>query len=339
MIGNMKKYSLVLILFLSLLMQPGCKNKDTGTVSNEKEKTTIPVSVPDFNSDSAYAYVVAQVGFGPRVPNTEAHRSCGDYLVAALKRFGATVQVQEAKLTAYNGDRLNARNIIGSYNSDNSRRILLFAHWDTRPYADHDPNPDKWRDPIDGADDGASGVGALLEICRQLDRSNPGIGVDVIFFDAEDYGTPRFITENSTRESWCLGSQYWSTNPHIANYRAEYGILLDMVGSRNATFFKETTSLESAPEIVEKVWDAARNLGYGKYFFNEEGGGVLDDHTFVIEGRNIPCIDIINYDPESTHRFGAYWHTHNDKLDNIDRNTLKAVGQTVLEVVYKEVEK
>ena len=178
-----------------------------------------------------------------------------------------------------------------------------------------------------------------MEICRQLGMSNSGIGIDVIFFDAEDYGTPRFITANSPKESWCLGSQYWAANPHVINYRAEYGILLDMVGSRNATFFKEMTSMESAPQIVEKVWGAARDLGYGKFFINEEGGGVLDDHTFVIEGRNIPCINIINNDPESSHSFGFYWHTHADDLGNIDRNTLKAVGQTVLEVVYKAGEK
>lgn len=327
--------------FLLFIVLSGfsCKNRNTGDTLEKEGKSVLSVSVPHFNADSAYMYVTDQVDFGPRVPGTEAHRDCGDYLIAALKRFGATVQVQEARLTAYNGDRLNARNIIGSYNPDNSRRILLFAHWDTRPYADHDLDPDKWRVPIDGADDGASGVGVLLEVCRQLGMSNPDIGIDVIFFDAEDYGTPRFITENSPRESWCLGSQYWAANPHVADYRAEYGILLDMVGSRNATFFKETTSMESAPQIVEKVWSAARDLGYGKFFFSEKGGEVLDDHTFVIAGRNIPCIDIINYDPESTHRFGAYWHTHDDNLDNIDRNTLKAVGQTVLEVVYKEREK
>ncbi len=330
------KASLLLFIFLSCF---SCKNRNTGNTLEGEGQSTLSVSVPDFNSDSAYTYVVAQVDFGPRVPNTEAHLHCGDYLVDALKRFGAAVHVQEAKLTAYNRDRLNARNIIGSYNLENSRRILLFAHWDTRPYADHDPDPAKWRVPIDGADDGASGVGVLLEICRQLGMSNPDVGIDVIFFDAEDYGTPRFITANSPKESWCLGSRYWAANPHVINYRAEYGILLDMVGSRNASFFKEMTSMESAPRIVEKVWGAARDLGYGKFFINEEGGGVLDDHTFVIEGRNIPCIDIINNDPESSHSFGSYWHTHADNLDNIDRNTLKAVGQTVLEVVYKAGEK
>ena len=335
----MRINSLAASLFLLIIIGGfSCKNKNTGNVSEGEEKPGLAVSVPDFNADSAYSYIVEQVAFGPRVPNTEAHRHCSDYLIAGLKRFGAVVQVQEAILTAYNGDRLNARNIIGSYNPDNPRRILLFAHWDTRPYADHDPNSDKWRVPIDGADDGASGVGVLLEICRQLGGQNPNIGMDVIFFDAEDYGTPRFITENSPEESWCLGSQYWSANPHVTNYRADYGILLDMVGSRNATFFKEATSMEYASQVVEKVWEAARNLGYGKFFFNEPGGGVLDDHTFIIRGRNIPCIDIINYDPESSHRFGTYWHTHDDNLDNIDQTTLKAVGQTVLEVIYKEVE-
>jgi len=288
-------------------------------------------ATPTFNADSAYSYVSQQVAFGPRVPNSAAHKSCSDWLANELTRFGAQIYVQEVVLTAYNGERLEARNIIGSYNPDRQKRVLLFAHWDSRPYSDQD-DAQFHHTPIDGADDGASGVGVLLEIARQLNTNPVGIGVDIIFFDAEDYGTPGFVAQ-SRIDTWCLGSQFWAKNPHRPNYKADFGILLDMVGSRDATFYKEGSSVYRAAPFVERVWTTARNLGYGKFFINANGGSVTDDHIYVINGRGIPCIDIINYDPESEHGFGKYWHTQNDTMDNIDRATLKAVGQTVLEVV------
>ncbi len=309
-----------------------------GTVektSAQPEVTAASPTVPTFNGDSAYNYVDNQVAFGPRVPNTAAHKACGDYLISELKRFGATLFVQDAILTAYNGTKLEARNIIGSFNPDNKKRVLLFAHWDSRPYADEDLDPANHHTPIDGADDGASGVGVLLEIARLVGQNDPGIGIDIIFFDAEDYGEPAFA-KTYQQDTWCLGSQFWAKNPHVKNYRADYGILLDMVGSKNATFYKEGYSVQYAAPIVEKVWEAARNLGYSKYFINAQGSTITDDHIYVHRGRNIPCIDIINLDSESKTGFGKHWHTLNDNMDNIDRETLKATGQTVLEVIYKK---
>lgn len=284
---------------------------------------------PVFNADSAYSYVAKQVAFGPRVPNTEAHNACAVFLASELERHGAVVYVQEAVLTAYNREKLNARNIIGSFDPEKTRRILLFAHWDSRPYADQDPNPANHRKPIDGADDGGSGVGVLLEIARQIGAKRPEAGIDIIFFDAEDYGAPQF-SNSYEQNSYALGSQFWAKNPHVPNYKAEFGILLDMVGSKDATFYKEFTSVRYASPIVENVWAKARELGYGKYFINANGGGVTDDHEYVIKGRGIPCIDIVNYDLTG---FGDHWHTLNDNMDIISKKTLKAVGQTVLEVI------
>ncbi|MDR1357308.1 MAG: M28 family peptidase [Tannerellaceae bacterium] len=312
-----------------------CANKSTPDKGNEPVVLSY-APAPEFDADSAYLYVSEQVDFGPRVPNSTAHKACGDYLIEGLKRFGAQLHVQEMTLTAYNGDRLKARNIIGSYNTSNPKRILLFAHWDSRPYADNDPDPATQRTPIDGADDGASGVGVLLEIARQIGAKAPLAGVDIIFFDAEDYGIPSFETRSHATSSWCLGSQFWARNPHTPNYKAEYGILLDMVGAKGATFYKEGTSVVRASDIVEKVWGKARDSGFGKYFLNGRIGEITDDHQYVIKGRNIPCIDIINYDTENIHGFADYWHTHNDTMDNISRETLKAVGQTVMEVIYKQ---
>lgn len=324
-----------LVFALLSVFMISCAEKSTSEASAQAEikKTPATGQSPVFNADSAYAYVENQVNFGPRVPNTQTHKACGDYLASELRRFGAKVYEQEALLTAYDNTGLQARNIIGSFDPDNKERILLFAHWDTRPYADHEPDKANHHKPIDGADDGGSGVGVLLEIARQIGQKSPGVGIDIIFFDAEDYGTPEF-SDSHKPDTWCLGTQFWAKNPHVPGYQAEFGILLDMVGVKNATFFKERTSLRYAAPIVDKVWETARNLGYGKYFINATGGEIIDDHQYVISGRNIPCIDIINYDPESPTGFGAYWHTLNDNMSNISRETLKAVGQTVLEVVY-----
>lgn len=324
------------ILLMCALLSCGNKGKEeAGTTAGTGQAAVAATTpAPAFDADSAYRFVEAQVAFGPRVPNTEGHVRCGDYLISELKRFGAEMYVQEMTLTAYNGERLACRNIIGSYNKDNPRRILLFAHWDTRPYADHDADPGRIKEPIDGADDGASGVGVLLEIARQLNRQAPGMGIDIIFFDAEDYGAPDFAQSNQP-DTWCLGSQFWAKNPHQPNYKADYGILLDMVGSKNATFYREATSMRYAARTVEMVWSLARDLGYGRFFVNSEIGPITDDHQYVIAGRGIPSIDIINYAPENDHGFGSHWHTHNDTMDVIDRATLKAVGETVLNVIYK----
>lgn len=331
----MTQFLSILFLVCSLM---ACNQTKNQTPDPQPEVRVEKTAAPGFNADSAYRYVAEQVAFGPRVPNTAGHKACGDYLASELKRHGAQVYEQEALLTAYDNTGLQSRNIIGSFDPDNTKRILLFAHWDTRPYSDHDPDPAKHRTPLDGADDGASGVGALLEIARQLGQKSPGVGVDIIFFDAEDYGVPEFARSQyrDTDNSWCLGSQFWAKNPHVPGYKADFGILLDMVGTKNAVFYKEFTSMRYAARYVDEVWKTARDLGYGKYFINAEGGGVTDDHEFVIKGRNIPCLDIINYDPQSEKGFGDHWHTQKDNLDNISRETLKAVGQTVLEVVYNQ---
>jgi Zn-dependent M28 family amino/carboxypeptidase len=293
--------------------------------------------MPDFNADSACQYVRQQVDFGPRVPNTPAHSACGDYFVATFKRFGAIVAEQKASLQNYAGTRLNARNIIASYQPDNNNRILLFAHWDTRPFADHDPKAENRRTPIDGANDGASGCGVLLEIARQLQAKQPAIGIDLILFDAEDWGAPTF--ENNIpypQNGYCLGSAYWAKNPHIPGYNAKYGILLDMVGAPDATFYKEHYSIRYASGILNRVWETAQSAGFGRYFLRTEGGAIEDDHLQVIKYRNIPCIDIIHLNPESETGFAHYWHTLNDAVDNVSKETLYAVGQTLLLVIYNE---
>lgn len=325
-------------LVLSAASCNGGKSQSSSTTSTEHTtdmEENAPKSTSPFVADSALLHIRRQVDFGPRVPNTSAHRACATYLADYLRSQGLTVTEQAADLTAWDGTTLRAINIIGVHNPNATTRILLCAHWDTRPLADHDEDHALRSKPIDGADDGASGVGVLMEIARLL-RTLPmqSIGVDIVLFDAEDYGVPAHVTyEGDTSTTWALGSQYWAQHPHTTDYRADFGILLDMVGSKDATFYREQYSQEYAGQYVSKVWETAARLGYQSYFRNEMGGGVTDDHVFVMQYRRIPCVDIINYNPHTANGFGHYWHTHKDNIDNISTSTLRAVGQTVWQVL------
>ena len=308
-------------------------SKSTKKTLDETEKPAESIFVPEFNSDSAYAFVDKQVSFGPRVPNTEAHKKCEQWLTQTLKRYTSHVIVQNAKLKTADNKTLDASNIIASFNPDNKSRILLCAHWDSRPWADHDPDPTNRRKPVPGANDGASGVGILLEMARQFSQHNPGHGVDIVLFDAEDYGEHQ-EEQGNNEDSWALGAQYWAKNPHVNNYSARFGILLDMVGASNPSFTMEGTSVYYAPGIMRNVWNIAQGLGYQNYFSTRKTGAITDDHLYVNELLRIPTIDIIDYSPDRENGFFDQWHTVNDDMSNISRETLKAVGHTVLTVVY-----
>lgn len=329
------KIQLALSVVALISLGSGC-NSTGSKKSSEKEDKALPeLQTPVFNADSAYSYIQKQVDFGPRVPNTPEHEATANWLAAKMESMGANVIVQEGKVTAFDNTTLNIKNIIAQFQPKKNNRILLFAHWDTRPFADYDPDPAKRNQPIDGANDGASGVGVLMEIARHLKDNPTHPGIDIIFFDAEDYGTPDHIDVEYKPDTWCLGSQYWGKNPHKKNYYAEYGILLDMVGAKNARFYQERASLQFAPDLVNHIWNTATSIGYGSYFIFQPGGYITDDHVYVNKHTGIPAVDIIQYDPSTNTSFGSYWHTHDDTMENIDRNTLKAVGQTVLEVIYK----
>ena len=294
------------------------------------------VSTPAFSADSAYAHVATQVGFGPRVPNSIGHDQCGDWLAQRLEQYGAAVTLQEARVTAFDGTKLDIRNIFGAFNPQERRRILLYAHWDTRPFADKDSV--RIKEPIDGANDGASGVAVLLELARILGDSLPSIGVDIAFFDAEDYGEPEWLpNRDSDYTDWCLGSQYWARKPHIPGYRAKYGILLDMVGAKGAVFHREGTSMALAPTVVDKVWSTARRLGFNDLFKNRVTPQTVDDNLFVSQIAGIPSANIVHYHLE-TQMMGyfKYHHTHGDNLDAIDPAVLGKVGTVLAQVVYAE---
>lgn len=309
---------------------------DFAQKKNRSKTVKTEVPVPEFNSDSAYDFIAKQVAFGPRVPNSKSHSACGDYLINTLNRFCDTVIVQEAQLRAFDGLLLNARNIIASFKPDRAKRVMLCAHWDTRPFADQDEK-DK-NDPIQGANDGGSGVGVLLEMARLFSIQKPDVGVDLILFDAEDYGQPSESEFSRMEHSYCLGSQYWAKNLHKPNYFAKFGILLDMVGGHEAVFTQELASITFAPKALKKVWNTASQLGYGDRFLFKKTGLVIDDHLYInqlAQGR-VPTLDIIEHDTSTKSNFYKHWHTHQDKLENIDKKSLKAVGQTVMHVVYQQ---
>lgn len=326
-----------LSLFLSAAIGCGCgkgsKTADDGSRPTLKEDT---LRLGNFNADSAYSYIAKQVAFGPRVPGTAEHRACRDWLVSKFKQLGIdSVIVQNTTVTASNGDVLPISNIIASFYTNRPKRIAIAAHWDTRPWADQDTKADNRSKPILGANDGGSGVGVILELVRNLAQVRPNVGVDFILFDAEDYGESGGFDNND--DSWCLGSQYWSRNvvPYQADNLPEYGIVLDMVGGRNAVFNYEAYSVEKAPKPTIKVWSEAERLGYGNIFVRNVGGVIIDDHISM-NRAGIPTTDIIELNNHQTGGFPPTWHTLDDNLDNIDKNTLKAVGETILNVIYKE---
>ena len=299
-----------------------------------KQDDTIVRIVPTFNPDSAYQYVKAQCDFGPRVPGTEAHTACLQYFVEQFSRFGAdTVIVQEGESMIYDGTKMPIRNVVVSYGLGKPNRVMICAHWDSRPFADNDINSDNRRKAIIGANDGASGVGVMMELARQLGQKNAAIGVDLILFDLEDWGAPDWEQSKLSDGGWALGSKYWASRPHIPGYQAQFAILLDMVGAQGAQFYREYFSDQYASWVVDRVWNKAADLGLGHVFVNQRGGGVTDDHINV-NRAGIPCIDIIQFQTDTETGFGDYWHTHNDDMRNIDPLTLDAVGRVLMEIIY-----
>ncbi len=326
----MKKIFASLIITTSLILQAACGHKQTATTES------VPVG-PDFSADSAFTFCQLQCDFGPRTMNSEAHDLCGQWIAERFRQYGMEVTEQKADLTGYDGTTLKSTNIIASHRPELADRILLCAHWDSRPWADNDPDEANWHKPVMAANDGASGVAVMLEIARLLQQNDSlKIGVDFICFDAEDWGTPQWSEDNSDSDTWALGAQYWAAHPHRTGYKARFGILLDMVGGEGARFYREQYSTHFASHVVNLVWKAAETVGYSSYFPMKDGGAITDDHVPVNRVAGIPCIDIVPYYPDcEASSFGPTWHTVNDNMQHIDRNTLKAVGQTLVQVLFE----
>lgn len=325
------KLTIILLPFLFITCKKEKENKEA-----KQAKMQVLPTIPSFNADSAYNFVATQVAFGPRVPSTTGHIKCGNYLIAMLKKYGCQVEVQAFGMTTFDDKSHQCRNIMGKINPSATKRILLASHWDSRPFADQELDKNDQKTPIDGANDGASGVGVLLEIARTLQNSSPKptAGVDILFFDIEDYGQPEFSDKPERQNTWCLGAQYWAANK--GNYTANFGVLLDMVGGKNAKFSNEGSSLYYASDIVQKVWNTAASAGFSHIFINQQVDQITDDHVFVNSIAKIPMVDIIEYDNSDGVFFANTWHTKSDNMQNIDKNSLKAVGQTLTHLIFIE---
>ena len=321
----MKKW---LMVFMGALCFCACST----TKKQTSEQAAVSIL---FNADSAYVFCAAQCNFGPRTMNSEAHEKCGQWIAEKFQQYGYQVELQKADLKGYDGTLLKSTNIIAKSSKQANARLMICAHWDSRPWADNDPDSANWHKPVMAANDGASGVAVMLELARLLQHNDSArVAVDFICFDAEDWGVPQWSNEVDG-DSWALGAQYWASNYKGKDY--QYGILLDMVGGQGAKFYHEGFSMQYARTIVEKVWQAASAAGYGSIFVNKDGGGVTDDHLPVNEKANIPCIDVINHYPDCQQSsFGPTWHTINDDMQHIDKNTLQAVGQTLVQLIYSE---
>lgn len=323
---------LTLCLLLALC---ACKGKTNGKGTTDDAATLAPC--PSFSADSAMFFIQEQCDFGPRVTGSDASRLCAGRIAERFRAYGATVEEQQAEVTIWDGTKLTARNIVARTNPDSTDRILLCAHWDSRPWADNDPDEANHHTPILAANDGASGVAVMLEVCRLLQQQPVGIGIDFVCFDAEDLGTPQWADDREGAEdTWCLGSKAWAEAAAARGYKARYGVLLDMVGGRGATFAREAISLYFAQPAVEKVWKLAGQCGYRQFFPLVDGGYITDDHINVNTIAGVPCIDIIPYYTDGPSSFGPTWHTVNDTPENIDPNVLEAVGQTITQLIYNE---
>jgi hypothetical protein len=281
-------------------------------------------SAPIFSGEEAFAYLTAQTDFGPRNPNSAGHVNCLNYLLGELQRFADAVNRQDFTHTGPRGETIRLTNIIASFNLDATNRVMLAAHWDTRPWADHDSEPSKRDKPIIGANDGASGVAVLLELAKLLRQNPPPIGVDMLLFDGEDGG------ENNDLTRFALGSKYFAAHKS-PTFNPRYGILIDMIGDAQLEIKKEQNSLRYARDVVEYVWSAAQRLGL-REFVSETGPNVYDDHIPLNEA-GIKTIDLIDFDyPDRSNR---YWHTSEDTPDKCSPASLQTIGSLLVHLIYQ----
>ncbi len=326
----------ILFVCVAFVLLAGCNGgSGKGSKATVSSIDYAKVETPTFDADSAYAFVAAQVACGHRTPGSEGQRRCADYLAQQMRRWCDTVIVQDFPAVLWDGTEVRGKNIIATVNAREGApeigRVLLAAHWDSRMWADHDPDKANHHKPFDGANDGASGVGVLMEMARAISSCPLSVAVDFVFFDVEDQGTPDWA-EDHVEDSWCKGSQYWSRNPHVPFYKAIYGVLLDMVGTQEPRYTKEQISRNYASGILNKIWNVAESIGYGKMFVNRDTDPILDDHYYVNRMASIPMIDIVQNSPGCS--FFKHWHTMGDNMEHVDRNSLKATGMVLLKTLY-----
>ena len=330
-----RRFFLPLLSLTLMVALAGCRK--AAPAQDSAPEPRVQLTPVQFAADSAMAHVNRQCDLGPRVPGTSAHTACADYIAAQMAAYGLSVENQTFDATTWDGKKWRGRNIIGRYNADADERVVLAAHWDSRPWADADPDSSRHREPVMAANDGAAGVAVLLEVARCLPALKPQVGVDLVCFDLEDYGAPYWGEGDDEGNDWCLGSQHWSREVRRTGYKARYGILLDMVGGHDARFCYEGFSLRYARSVMVRLWETAASVGAANLFVRTEGGYVTDDHVPMNETAGIPTVDVVPHVNGAASTFGATWHTVNDTPANISKENLRLVGQTLLQMLAEEM--
>jgi len=311
---------------LLLLTFVACDQRQQQPVPQQQMKSLEPLVVaPVFDAQQAHRFLTSQTDFGPRNPGSQGYRKCLRFLQDEMAKYAEIVFLQEFTHTNFKGETLKYANIISQFNRDAIVRVLLTAHWDTRPWADNDSDPSNHEKPILGANDGASGVAVLLEIARQMKRNAPPIGVDIVLFDCEDVG------RHGDQRSYAVGSQHFAKNrPKELNPR--FAVNLDMVGDKNLTIPREQNSDRYAPTIMDLIYSTAKELGVSE-FVNGVGEEIFDDHVPLNEA-GIPAVDLIDFNyPDNSNRF---WHSLEDTPDKCSPQSLEAVGKVLLSILYKK---
>jgi glutaminyl-peptide cyclotransferase len=285
-----------------------------------------------FNGEQALEYARTQVDFGPRVPGSAGHQRAGDWIVARMRERADTVSEQRWTHVTQSGDSLPMRNIFARFRPDLDQRVLYVAHWDTRPTADSDRNLGARQQPIPGANDGASGVALLVALADVLKTTPPSIGVDILFVDGEDYGS--FADPG---RDVLIGSRYFAENLPSADYRPLFGVVWDMIGDRDLNLYQEGNSVNEAPEVVARVWQTAKELGYEEYFIAEVIEAITDDHVpFLRKGLRVIDVIDIDYGPPVDNGGrppNIYHHTMQDTIDKISARSLQIVGDVATALV------
>lgn len=303
----------IILLIAACTTAAACNNAAPGEATRET------IDAPAFDGDSAFALLERQVAFGPRVPGTAGHRAQLEWMTDFLRARADTVIVQRFTHRRANGDSVPMANVFARFRPEAQDRVLVLAHWDTRPMADQEENEADRSKPIPGANDGASGVAVLLQLANVLSSHSPPIGVDLLFTDGEDFGPGEMY----------LGAKYFAANKD-PGYRPFYGVLLDLIADQSPRFPIEGNSQSYAPEVVARVWDMAERLGYGSVFPSTTGGYIEDDHI-PLNQAGIRTIDIIDFDYGPGNR---YWHTLEDDLQNVAPGGLQAVGDVVTHLIF-----
>ena len=286
-----------------------------------------------FDGNAAYAMVKTQVDFGPRVPGSPGWQKTGDWIVAQLKQLGDSVTEQRFLHVTPSGDTVPMRNIIAHLAPANPQRVLYITHWDTRPIAENDPVLGNRKTPIPGANDGASGVAMLLQVAAALKKTPPTVGVDLLFVDGEDYGSFDTYSDTASNPNVLIGSTYYAR--HMSKDSLPlYGVLWDMIGDKDLNINQEGNSVVDAPEVVSRVWDTAKQLGYAKYFLDQRGETLIDDHVPFLD-QGVHVIDVIDYDygPKTAMLPQGYHHTLEDTPDKVSAKSLQIVGDVAVKLV------